>query len=80
MSTEIKIQGEMINQRPEKTQLDGAESILIQDSEGTKQAKASTLKTFSQPDLSGYAKKTKFPTLPSLPPRKRLKTKYQARE
>lgn len=51
---EIQIQGETINQRPEKTQLDGTEALLLQDAEGTKHAKASTLKTFVQPDLSGY--------------------------
>lgn len=51
---EIKIQGETINQRPEKTQLDGTEALLLQDTEGTKHAKASTLKTFVQTDLSGY--------------------------
>lgn len=54
---EIQIQGETINQRPEKTQLDGTEALLLQDTEGTKHAKASTLKTFVQPDLSGYATK-----------------------
>ncbi|OUO23699.1 hypothetical protein [Bacteroides sp. An322] len=54
---EIKIQGETINQRPEKTQLDGTEALLLQDTEGTKHVKASTLKTFVQPELSGYATK-----------------------
>ena len=57
---EIQIQGETINQRPEKTQLDGTEALLLQDTEGTKHAKASTLKTFVQPDLSGYATKTEL--------------------
>ncbi|MBU3854846.1 MAG: hypothetical protein H9789_13735 [Candidatus Paraprevotella stercoravium] len=57
---EIKIQGETINQRPEKTQLDGTEALLLQDTEGTKHAKASTLKTFVQPELSGYATKTEL--------------------
>ena len=57
---EIKIQGETINQRPEKTQLDGTEALLLQDTEGTKHAKASTLKTFVQPDLSWYATKTEL--------------------
>ena len=54
---EIQIQGETINQRPEKTQLDGTEALLLQDTEGTKHAKASTLKTFVQPELSGYITK-----------------------
>ena len=57
---EIQIQGETINQRPEKTQLDGTEALLLQDAEGTKHAKASTLKTFVQPDLSGYATETEL--------------------
>ena len=57
---EIQIQGETINQRPEKTQLDGTEALLLQDTEGTKHAKASTLKTFVQPELSGYATKTEL--------------------
>ena len=57
---EIQIQGETINQRPEKTQLDGTEALLLQDTEGTKHAKASTLKTFVQPDLSGYATETEL--------------------
>ena len=51
---EIQIQGQTISQRPEKAQLDGTEALLLQDTEGTKHAKASTLKTFVQPDLSGY--------------------------
>ena len=51
---EIQIQGETINQRPEKTQLDGTEALLLQDAEGTKHAKVTTLKTFVQPELSGY--------------------------
>ena len=51
---EIQIQGQTISQRPEKVQLDGTEALLLQDAEGTKHAKASTLKTFVQPDLSGY--------------------------
>ena len=54
---EIQIQGETINQRPEKTQLDGTEALLLQDTEGTKHVKASTLKTFVQPGLSGYITK-----------------------
>lgn len=54
---EIQIQGQTISQRPEKVQLDGTEALLLQDTEGTKHAKASTLKTFVQPDLSGYATK-----------------------
>ena len=45
---EIQIQGQTISQRPEKTQLDGTEALLLQDTEGTKHAKASTLKTFVQ--------------------------------
>ena len=57
---EIQIQGQTISQRPEKTQLDGTEALLLQDTEGTKHAKASTLKTFVQPDLSGYATKTEL--------------------
>ena len=43
---EVKIQGETVSQRPEKTRLDGTEAFLLQDSEGTKHAKASTLKEF----------------------------------
>ena len=54
---EIQIQGQTISQRPEKVQLDGTEALLLQDTEGTKHAKTSTLKTFVQPDLSGYATK-----------------------
>lgn len=60
MATEIKIQGETVSQRPEKKQLDGTEELLIQDSEGTKKTKSSTLKTFVQPDLSEFAKKTEL--------------------
>lgn len=59
---EIQIQGQTISQRPEKSQLDGTEALLLQDAEGTKHAKASTIKTFVQPDLSGYAKKTEIPS------------------
>lgn len=57
---EIQIQGQTISQRPEKAQLDGTEALLLQDAEGTKHAKASTLKTFVQPDLSGYATKAEL--------------------
>lgn len=57
---EIQIQGQTISQRPEKTQLDGTEALLLQDTEGTKHAKASTLKKFVKPDLSGYATKTEL--------------------
>lgn len=48
---EIKIQGETVSQRPEKTRLDGTEAFLLQDSEGTKHAKASTLKEFVNPGV-----------------------------
>lgn len=64
--TEVKIQGETVSQRPEKKQLDGTEAFLLQDSEGTKHAKASTLKEFVQPDMSGYAKKTDIPNTEGL--------------
>ena len=49
--TEVKIQGETVSQRPEKKQLDGTEAFLLQDSEGTKHAKASTLKEFVNPGV-----------------------------
>lgn len=48
---EVKIQGETVSQRPEKKQLDGTEAFLLQDSEGTKHAKASTLKEFVNPGV-----------------------------
>lgn len=48
---EIKIQGETVSQRPEKARLDGTEAFLLQDSEGTKHAKASTLKEFVNPGV-----------------------------
>lgn len=48
---EVKIQGETVSQRPEKTRLDGTEAFLLQDSEGTKHAKASTLKEFVNPGV-----------------------------
>lgn len=44
----IKIQGQPISKLPEKTKLDGTEEFVLQDSEGTKNTKASTLKTFVQ--------------------------------
>ena len=53
----IEIQGKTVLQLPEKAQLDGGEAFLIQDSGGTKHAKASTVKEFAKPDLSGYETK-----------------------
>ena len=74
---EIQIQGQTISQRPEKTQLDGTEALLLQDTEGTKHAKASTLKKFVQPDLSGYAKKTDIPSIDGLLSEEKAAETYQ---
>lgn len=53
----IEIQGKTVLQLPEKAQLDGGEAFLIQDSDGTKHAKSSTVKEYVKPDLSGYETK-----------------------
>lgn len=57
---EIKIQGKTISQMPEKAELEDNDAFILQDGQGTKHAKASTLKTFVQQDLSGYATKTEL--------------------
>jgi hypothetical protein len=54
---EIKIQGKTISQLTEKAELEDNDALILQDKEGTKHAKASALKSYVQPDLSGYATK-----------------------
>ena len=54
---EIKIQGKTISQLTEKAELEDNDALILQDKEGTKHAKASALKSYAKPDLSGYATK-----------------------
>lgn len=50
----IEITGKQIVELAEKAALDGQEMLVIQDGNGSKKVKASAVKAFSQPDLSGY--------------------------
>ena len=53
---EIKIQGKTISQLTEKAELEDNDALILQDKEGTKHAKASALKSYAKPDLTGYMK------------------------
>lgn len=57
---EIKIQGKTISQLTEKASIENDDAFILQDGQETKHAKASALKSYVQPDLSGYATKTEL--------------------
>lgn len=52
-----KIQGKTISQLTEKAEIENDDAFILQDGQETKHAKASALKSYVKPDLSGYATK-----------------------
>lgn len=57
---EIKIQGKTISQLTEKAEIENDDAFILQDGQEAKHAKASALKSYVQPDLSGYATKAEL--------------------